>query len=245
MSNFAYVLKLVGTAIAKQLQHYLFTNDLLPASQSAYHPNHCTETSLLKVTSDILLNTNNQCVTLLLLLDLSAPFDTVIMILYCIELQFSFCIQGKVLFWFKSYLSWRCQQVLSDDIFSDEFCLRCIQVSFLRLLKPICLKFIVMHSQILHRFTFRLALILSVKPAFSLKKNGKLHIKCLWMLNDNLKLNDDKTEFLIIGTPQQLEKVDIMSICVGNSDIDPVPTARNLSSWFDSRLSMSTQITKI
>ena len=101
-----HVLKLVGTAVAnKQLQHYLFSNDLLPASQSAYHPNHCTETSLLRVTSDVLLNTNNQCVTLLLLLDLSTPFDTVIMILYCMELQFSFCIQGKVLFWFKSYLS--------------------------------------------------------------------------------------------------------------------------------------------
>ena len=201
MSNFVYVLKLVGTAVAKQLQHYLFSNDLLPASQSAYHPNHCTETSLLRVTSDVLLNTNNQCVTLLLLLDLSAPFDTVIMILYCMELQFSFCIQGKVLFWFKSYLSWRSQQVLSDDIFSDEFSLCCIQVSFLRLLKPIfksSLKFIVMHSQILHRFSFHLALILSVRPAFSLKKNGKLHIRCLWMLNDNLKLNDDKTEFLII-----------------------------------------------
>ena len=26
----------------------------------------------------------------------------------------------------------------------------------------------------------------------------------LWILNDCLKLNDDKTEFLIIGTPQQL-----------------------------------------
>ena len=60
-----------------------------------------------------------------------------------------------------------------------------------------------------------------------------------------LKLNDDKTEFLGIGTPQQSEKIDIMSICVGNSDIHPVPTARNLGSWFDSRLSMSKHITKI
>ena len=52
-----------------------------------------------------------------------------------------------------------------------------------------------------------------------------------------LQLNDDKTEFLGIGTPQQSEKIDIMSICVGNSDIHLVPTARNLGSWFDSRLS--------
>ena len=30
-----------------------------------------------------------------------------------------------------------------------------------------------------------------------------------WMLNDKLKLNDDKTEFMIIGTSQQLAKVSI------------------------------------
>ena len=66
-----------------------------------------------------------------------------------------------------------------------------------------------------------------------------------WMLNNDLKLNDDKTEFLIIGTSQQLEKLDNISIRVGDSDIHPVPIARNLGSWFDSRLSMATHITKI
>ena len=67
----------------------------------------------------------------------------------------------------------------------------------------------------------------------------------LWMLNNDLKLNDDRTEFLIIGTSQQLEKLDNISIRVGDSDIHPVPIARNLGSWFDSRLSMATHITKI
>ena len=50
----------------------------------------------------------------------------------------------------------------------------------------------------------------------------------LWILNDCLKLNDDKTEFLIIGTPQQLGKVNITSVRMGNSDTYPVPTSRNL-----------------
>ena len=66
-----------------------------------------------------------------------------------------------------------------------------------------------------------------------------------WMLNNGLKLNDDKTEFLIIGTSQQLGKLDNISIRVGDSNIHPVPIARNLGSWFDSRLSMATHITKI
>ena len=33
-----------------------------------------------------------------------------------------------------------------------------------------------------------------------------------WMLNNDLKLNDEKTEFLIIGTSQQLDKLDNISI---------------------------------
>ena len=60
-----------------------------------------------------------------------------------------------------------------------------------------------------------------------------------WMLNNDLKFNDDKTEFLIIGSSQQLEKLDNISIGVGDSDIHPVPLARNLGCWFDSRLSIT------
>ena len=48
------------------------------------------------------------------------------------------------------------------------------------------------------------------------------------MSHDNLKLNDEKTGLLIIGTPQQLEKVVITYIREGNTNIHPVPVARNL-----------------
>ena len=65
-----------------------------------------------------------------------------------------------------------------------------------------------------------------------------------WMLNEKLKLSDDKTEFLIIGTSQQLAKVIISSLCVGNSAITPVSSARNLGSWFDAKLTMATHITR-
>ena len=57
--------------------------------------------------------------------------------------------------------------------------------------------------------------------------------------------NDDKTELLIIGSSQQLEKLDNITIRVGDPDIHPVPLARNLGCWFDSRLSMASHITQI
>ena len=59
-----------------------------------------------------------------------------------------------------------------------------------------------------------------------------------WMLNNDLKFNDDNTEFLIIGSSQQLENLDNISIRVGDSDIHPVPFARNLGCWFHSRLGL-------
>jgi len=52
-------------------------NNLFPVLQSAYRQNHSTETALLKVKNDIFLNMDKGHVTLLVMLDLSAAFDTV------------------------------------------------------------------------------------------------------------------------------------------------------------------------
>ena len=60
------------------------------------------------------------------------------------------------------------------------------------------------------------------------------------MLHDNLKLNDEKTELLIIGTLQQLEKVVITYSRKGNTNIHPVPVARNLDSWLDTSVIITT-----
>ena len=65
-----------------------------------------------------------------------------------------------------------------------------------------------------------------------------------WMREDQLMLNDDKTEFLIIGTRQQLSKVSIQSIKIGQTEVSPVASARNLGTWFDTHLDMGTHITK-
>ena len=60
-----------------------------------------------------------------------------------------------------------------------------------------------------------------------------------WMYRDKLKINDDKTEFLVIGSRQQLLKIHHCSVRVGTIDIKPVKVARNLGAWFDSHFSMS------
>ena len=63
--------KLTEQAVFLQMHDYLSTHNPYPLAQSSYRQHHNTETALLKVKNDILLNLNQQRVTLLVLLDLS------------------------------------------------------------------------------------------------------------------------------------------------------------------------------
>ena len=65
-----------------------------------------------------------------------------------------------------------------------------------------------------------------------------------WMINDKLMLNDGKTESLVIGTNKQLSNVSVSSIRLGDVDVIPVYSAKNLGSWFDTQIDMATHITK-
>jgi hypothetical protein len=58
-------------------------------------------------------------------------------------------------------------------------------------------------------------------------------------------MNDDKKEFLIIGTRQQLEKVNFNCISIGTVDISPSNSPfKSLGVWLDRNLSMDAHITR-
>ena len=84
--------------------------------QSAYKANNSIETALLKVREDILQAFDHREVTCLVLLDLSAAFDTVDHQLLLNRLKHRFGVVGKAYDWIKSYLSDRTQQVVVGDI---------------------------------------------------------------------------------------------------------------------------------
>ena len=58
ISNLPFVSKVMERVAAQQLQQYLQHNKLYDTLQSAYWPTHSTETALLKVFNDIMLNTD-------------------------------------------------------------------------------------------------------------------------------------------------------------------------------------------
>ena len=103
--------ELIEKTVFVQLNSYLGENDLHEPLRSTYKIFHSIETALLTVTSDIMPSLDKGENVFLVLLDLSAAFDTVNHSLLLARPQKSFGIRGTVLQWFDSYLSQRTQFV--------------------------------------------------------------------------------------------------------------------------------------
>jgi len=86
----------------------LSSSDLLPSLQSGFWPGHSVETAVLRVLFDILNAVDHGDVATLILLDMSAAFDTVDHSILLQRVQSTFGIHDTVHQWFQSYLSgWR------------------------------------------------------------------------------------------------------------------------------------------
>ena len=66
-----------------------------------------------------------------------------------------------------------------------------------------------------------------------------------WMQTNLFKLNDSKTEFLLLGSQHQLSSVGTLKIKIGKDCIKSVSCARNLGFWMDSDLKNKTHINKL
>ena len=119
VSNLPFISKVLEKVVVKRLDDHMLDNNLYSSGQSAYRERHSTETALLKVQSDILTALNSGSGAVLLMLDLSAAFDTIDHGILLSRLNNLYGISGDALDWFKSYLSSRVQRVIIGDTVSE------------------------------------------------------------------------------------------------------------------------------
>ena len=118
VSNLPFLSKLIERVSAKRLLDHMDCHQLHELYQSAYKKFHSTETALLRVHSDIVQALDGKKCVLLVLLDLSAAFDTIDHSILLERLKSHIGLSGKAFAWFKSYIHGRKQSVLINDAVS-------------------------------------------------------------------------------------------------------------------------------
>ena len=77
VANLSFISKIIEKAIATQIHDHLINNDIVDNFQSAYKAGHSCETALLRMYNDIVTTIDRGNGDMLVLLDLSAAFDTI------------------------------------------------------------------------------------------------------------------------------------------------------------------------
>ena len=258
VSNLPFLSKLLEKAVASRLNTYMNTHNLHDPLQSAYKAGHSTETALTRVQNDLLMGMDKHGVAILVLLDLSAAFDTIDKSILLGRMKTLLGIDGVVLEWFNSYLSDRTQSVKILEASSEKMELP-FGVPQGSVLGPLLFLIYVLplhqliksHGLSMHGYADDTHIYLSLtRPADPdyIKDQCVRVEECLaqihtWMSANKLKLNSGKTEIMLFGTRQKLKLVEIPYLDVAGTNVlvtdRPI---RNLGVMFDSSLSMTAQV---
>ena len=249
ISDLSFLLKIIEKAAQVQLQKHLDKQLLLPNHQSAYRQHYSTETTLLNMCDNILKNMETQKCKSIVCLDLSAAFNTVHHKILLGILKSYFGISDHALAWISSYLSKRTFLVQIGQLTS----------------KTIEIDFSVPQGSILGPILFNcyastlMEIIPESKESFlsgyaddhamihcfsqdnkNIKQNiendiGKIKT---WMEENQLKMNDAKTEFIALGTAGNLKKNTLENVEIGDTIIHRTSRIKFLGVHLDKKLSL-------
>jgi hypothetical protein len=255
VANLPFLSKLIERAVAKQIVLHLSSHEYLDPHQYAYRRFHSCETALLHVLNEVYQCINEKKVTLLVLIDLSAAFDTVDHSILSSRLQ-RVGISGNAHKWLMEYLHGRQQFVRCRNVSSSSRPISC-GVPQGSVLGPLLfniyltgLRDIIQSHGIGHvSYADDLQLFISSTISDIPASIDKLQ-KCLidvkaWFTASLLTLNDSKTEFIILGSPQLLRQLPAVSIQIDASTIQPSTYLRDLGVLLDSSLSFRNHINAV
>ena len=259
VSGLSFLSKLVERIVAAQIRSRMDSHDLGNTFQSAYKVGHSTETALLCIKNEIHLALSKGMPTALVLLDLSAAFDTIDhdTLLSCLSARFGFA--GSALKWFRSYLQDRCQSVKIGSSFSNLFKLK-FGVPQGSVLGPLLFSLYTtpLIGQVIRKYTGvkyhfyadDTQLFIHLSPDDSLKSFDRLK-SCLndiqvWMSENKIKLNPDKTEFIVFGAKDRYKWLsDSFPVNILGNCLSPTDVVRNLGVLFDAKFCFTNHVNSV
>lgn len=231
--------KVIEHLTKNQLQNYLDERNIITKEQSGFRENHSCETALNLVIANWKQALDDKKVIVAVFLDLSRAFETLDRRRLLMKLQ-HYGIQGKELNWFKSYLTNRTQQVRYGSATSTEI-LNNLGVPQGSVLGP--LLFILYINDIIKSikecsiclFADDALLYVCADSLSEAVNKVNLDMNRLdeWLNVNNLKLNGDKTFFMLLG---QRNVQDVPEIKIGKDTIQQIHEIKYLGVIIDEQL---------
>ena len=256
ISNLNFVSKVLEQIILARLMNHLNSFPSLPSVQSAYRKFHSVETALLKIHNDLSLAMDRKQVSALVMLDMSAAFDTVDHQILLTRLHSYFGICGSALELLSSYLLNRTQAVVVDTSASPSIILTS-GVPQGSVLGPLLFSLYttpladLLHSSRLphHMYADDTQLYISFSAKDS--TNSLSHLSSTldsahsWLARNRLSLNPSKTEFMIVGSKRQRSNLNLGTFSFSGSTVPCSSSVRNLGVIFDPDLSFEQHINSV
>ena len=228
--------------VSSQVATYVDSNSLGEPLQSAYRCVHGTETALLSVQDCFLRAIDDRKAVFLVMINMSAVFDTVDhgILLQCLSDDFGLC--GPVHRWFQSYLSNRTSQVCVSGSFSTETQLKygvpqgsVIGPQVFTYYSHTIGQIIHKHSIQYHIYADDVQLFLTFHPNLPGDSACTLFkLECcvkelqIWMVANKLMMNPDKTEFFIASSDAHYKHLEHHTFIFDDVEIKSSPLLKTL-----------------
>ena len=258
VSNLQFIGKLIERVVLTRLQKHMDNINYCNNTQFGYKKNHSTELLLLKFLNDVLIGVDSKRGVVVLLIDLSAAFDTVnhrkLLNILCHELK----IRDVALKWFKSFLLNRTQRILIGNSLSDSIDLSC-GVPQGSVLGPILFNIYVNSLSnvfISNDFkTLSYADDNSGYQVFSLSSESNTFNNVIpacidqlksWMNDYFLKINEGKTKIIVFARPVFHLNLSQTNVTLQNGDVITITDRiKYLGFYFDKFLSLTSHVNKV
>ena len=259
ISNLSFTSKLAERIATSRLRNHLSEQQLLPETQSAYRQFHSTETALTAVVDKIVKAIDAGQVCALVLLDLSAAFDTIDHDILFDVLDKRFGVQDGAMNWIRSYFSGRTQTICTD---SDRSSRRSLlfgvpQGSVAGPVTFICytedVQDVITVWNIYNHTYADDNQLLACTPVAEVDTCRNDIERCVLSVQTGcmarrLQLNPEKTELIWFGSRFQLQKLHAStnsSIYIGGIGVKAVEYVRDLGVILDNQLSMRKHVSQV
>ena len=255
ISNITFVAKITECFVAQQLQHFMEENRIYGIYQSAYRPHHSAETALVRIHNDIAQTIDSRRSVLLVLLDLSAAFDTINHNTLLRRLS-GYGLSGDVLAWLTSYLHNRtCVVCVKSGVTEVETITTGVPQG--TVLGPLLFNahiaplttLLQKHNIHHHLYADDTRLYITFPPTDHTQALARMEA-CVqdakaWLCDNGLVMNDNKSQAIVIRSSSLRTPTSLTGVNICGQLVDTSPVIRDLGFTINSDLTMTSQVASV